>query len=387
MGRASIIVGLALLAGVAGVSAQGPVVDEQRRLIVAKRDAAAAAVRAARLERAASGERRAAERARADEAVLAARVEASAATVTAAEARATLVAALLTDQRQRLASEQAPASRLLGALASMARRPAVASLVQPGSVADLVHVRAVLGSTLPVVRMRTASLRADLDRTRQLQAATVLAATALREGRARLEQDRTALAKLEAQHRERATAFGRSAIGESDRALALGEQARDLVDRLGERSSATTTAADLAGLTGPAPRPLAIGAVLPSAPGGIYRLPVAGRLVTGLGEISAAGVRSRGLTFSVAAAAPVAAPAAGTVRYAGRFRRYGSIVILDHGNGWTSLITGLDAIAVRVGESVAAGQRLGNAERGDDPRVTLELRRRGEPVDAAALIG
>ena len=215
----------------------------------------------------------------------------------------------------------------------------------------------------------------------------MLAATALRDGRVRLEQDRTALARLEARHRQRATAFGRSAIGESDRALALGEQARDLVDRLGESASATTTAADLSGLPGPLQRPLAPGAVLPPVPEGVYRLPVAGRLVTGLGELSAAGVRSRGLTFAVAAAAPVTAPAAGTVRYAGRFRRYGGIVILDHGHGWTSLVTGLGGLAVQVGEAVVRGQPLGIAETGDDPRVTVELRRRGEPVDAAALVG
>ncbi|WP_174291769.1 peptidoglycan DD-metalloendopeptidase family protein, partial [Sphingomonas bacterium] len=79
--------------------------------------------------------------------------------------------------------------------------------------------------------------------------------------------------------------------------------------------------------------------------------------------------------------------AAGTVRYAGRFRRYAGIVIVDHGGGWTSLITGLGAIDVRVGEAVASGERLGAASRGDDPQVTLELRRRGEPVDAASLIG
>ena len=42
---------------------------------------------------------------------------------------------------------------------------------------------------------------------------------------------------------------------------------------------------------------------------------------------------------------------------------------------------------MRVGDVVALGQPLGGAGHGDDPRITVELRRRGEPVDAAALVG
>ena len=56
------------------------------------------------------------------------------------------------------------------------------------------------------------------------------------------------------------------------------------------------------------------------------------------------GVRARGLTLATAPGAEIVAPTAGRVIYAGRFRRYGNIVIVDHGSGWTSLIAGLDAV-------------------------------------------
>ncbi|WP_374942934.1 murein hydrolase activator EnvC family protein, partial [Sphingomonas sp.] len=248
------------------------------------------------------------------------------------------------------------------------------------------HLRAVLGTALPAVRARTAGLRAEIDATRRLRAAALTAATALRDGRAALESARVALAQAEAAHRGRAQALGRGAIGESDRALAMGERARDLVDQMAQTGAATATAADLAQLDGPLPRPLAPGSTRPARVGGAYRLPVAGRLVTGLDEISDAGIRSRGLTFAVAAGAPVHAPAAGIVRYARRFRGYGTIVILDHGNGWTTLVTGLGTAAVIAGDRVAAGTTLGRASSGEDPRVTVELRRRGRPIDIAALV-
>lgn len=361
--------------------------DQRQRLATAKRDAAVATRKADDLARNAAAERNAADRARGQEAALAARVEAAEATLAAARARRAIIGRLLAAQQQALGRQQAPVARLLAALVALARRPTVAALARPGSVDDLVHVRAVLGGALPVVRARTDAVRGAIVRTRALEGSAALAAAALRQGRARLEADRIALARLEATHRARAGALDRDAMSESDRALALGERARDLVDSLGEGDVAQATAAELAALPGPLPRPLAPGAPLPPTLRGVYRLPVRGRLVTGLDEVSDAGVRSRGLTFAVAPGAPVVAPADGVVRYARPFRGYGVIVIIDHADGWTSLVTGLAAAQVRRGERVAAGTHIGSAAGGEEPRVTVELRRRGRPMDIAALLG
>jgi septal ring factor EnvC (AmiA/AmiB activator) len=62
-------------------------------------------------------------------------------------------------------------------------------------------------------------------------------------------------------------------------------------------------------------------------------------------------------------------------------------VIIDHGSGWTSLVTGIGESAVLPGARVAMGTPIGRAATGEDPRITLELRRRGRPVDIATLIG
>lgn len=360
--------------------------DARVRLADAKRASAEANAQADALTAAAARESNAARRAQAEQRALARRVDAAAATVRAAEARVALVEGQQQAQRARLAETQAPVARLLSALTAIARRPTVAAVAQPGSLDDLVHVRAVLGATLPVVQARATGVRAELAETRRLAESAALAVSALRQGRADLEQRRTQLATLEAQHRGQARVLTRDAIAQSDRALALGERARDLVDQLTEAGEADVTAAELASLPGPAPRPLAsTGALVAAQPA--YRLPVRGTLLTGLGEVSDAGVRARGLTFAVAPAAPVAAPAAGIVRYAGRFRGYGAIVLVDHGGGWTSLLTGLGVMSVRPGTTVVAGAPVGRAGAGDAPRITVELRRRGRPVDIAGLIG
>ena len=200
-----------------------------------------------------------------------------------------------------------------------------------------------------------------------------------------MEAERLGLVKLEAEHRLRSRALQGHALVESDRAIALGEQARDIADQMQTAGATAEIRASLAALPGPLPRPESGDEPAPSgtAP---YRLPIAGQLVTGFGEVSETGVRARGVTFSCTANARVVAPAAGRIVYAGAFRGYGGVVIIDHGQGWTTLITGLGGIAVRVGEPVAPGRLIGRAWNKDQPRVTVELRRRGEPMDLMQLL-
>jgi septal ring factor EnvC (AmiA/AmiB activator) len=95
-------------------------------------------------------------------------------------------------------------------------------------------------------------------------------------------------------------------------------------------------------------------------------------------------VRGRGLTLAVAPVARVVAPHAGRVAFAAPFRSYGRIVILAHGGGWTTTITGLDRLAVRRGQWVTQGTTIGAAGP-DAPHITTELRRGTRPVDVLAL--
>lgn len=381
------VLALSLLATAA--PAQDESAGAHARLTAAKAQSAAAAGRAARLERAAARQADAVRRARIAEAALNARIQATQADIVAARARVALVERLVVAQRARLAADQAPVARLMAALQSLAARPTLAAVVQPGSIDDLVHVRAILGATLPTVRARTAEVRAELDRTRALQASAALAATALADGRRRLEAQRLAFVRLEAERRLRARTPGGDALFESDRALALGEQARDLIGALALAQDAAAVEARLVTLGGPLPRPDEDGIPVPAVPA--YRLPVAGRIVQGLGELSDTGVRARGLAIAAAPGTRVVAPAAGRVRYAGRFRDYGRVVVIDHGGGWTSALIGLDGATAAVGTRVRAGDPVGRApatgRNGDGPRITVELRRRDRPVDLAALIG
>lgn len=368
--------------GGAGVwAAADPLAGQRRALADAQRESQAAGARSARLEREAAGERDAATAAAQRKAAVEARIAGARAEITAARARIAIVDRLLGEQRTRLAVQQAPVARLLAALQSLARRPALAAVVQPGSVDDLVHVRAVLGSTLPVIRARTIDVRREVDRARTLSVEAAQAASALHSGEARLLAERRQLAVLELLHGTRARDLRRSAIAESDKAIALGEAARDIVDDMDSAIDQRATLAALVDLPGPP------AGTATAAPPPAYRLPVRGRLITGMGELSDAGFRARGLTLAVASGAVVKAPAGGTVRLARPFRDYGAIVIIDHGQGWTTLVTGLETVKVRRGMRVRGGGVIGEAGRGEAPQITVELRRQGRPMDIAALAG
>lgn len=386
--------GIAAALACTGIALAQDPADQRQRLADARAQSAAAAARSAALERAAAAERDQAAQARAREAAVAARIQQAEADSVAGQARLAIIDGLLAQQRARLATKQGTAVRLMAALQSLARRPTIISVVQPGSVDDLVHVRAVLASALPVIRARTADVRADLAQTRELQAQATYATQALAQSRARLEAERLALARLEAEHRLRSRTLDRDALFESDRAIALGEQARDIVDLIDTIGNQAATRESLAALPGPEPRPPRPGeAANPvdrvwwSAAAPPYRLPVRGKIVTGLGERSDAGVRSRGLTLVPASGAQVVAPAAGRIAFAGPFRAYRAIVIIDHGGGWTTLVSGLGTIRVRPGERVAQGAPIGEAGLEDAPRVTVELRRRDRAIDMTPLLG
>jgi septal ring factor EnvC (AmiA/AmiB activator) len=378
-----LLLALATAACIGGIAAAQSGGGDARALREAQQEAQQAAARYQRLEEEARRATSEAARARAAAEALAARIEASEADITAAETRLRMVEATAAQQRARLAERQQPLARLAAALQTMARRPPALALVRPGSFEDVAHVRSLLAATLPVIRARTAALRIELGRFNRLRAEAAQARAALLASREELRRRRVALARFEAEQRRRSATLAESALSESDRALALGEQARELAHRIGTREYQQRLEARLGALPGPMPRPGSPGT--PSAARTPYTLPVEGRLLAGVGEISDGGVHSRGLLFATEPGAEVVAPANGTVIHAARFRSYGEVVIIDHGRGWISVVTDLASTGVARGQRVRRGDRIGRAGT-EEPRISVELRRGGRPVAIAPLL-
>ena len=374
--------------------------EAQAELTRATREGQRAEARAERFAREAEAAVEAAEKTAREAASIAAQIQATEANITAARARYSLLENDRAKLAKRLSDRRQPIVRLTGALQTTARRPLALSALQPGSLKELVYVRAVLASAVPEIRRRTAALRGELEEGERLERRAARELEALNAAEEEMQQRRTQLAQLEAQQRLISREARGSAARESERALSLAEEARDLdglIDTLGE---AAELRQELAALPGPIARPSNLSARVVDAESGStptaqptttarprgFQLPVQGRTIAGFGERRDSGLRSKGLTLAPAPSAQVVAPSAGRIAFSGPYRGFGRIVIIEHPGGWTSLVTGLARTEVEVGDEIIGGAPLGVASGGDEP-ISLELRRDGEPVNPLNYLG
>ena len=222
-------------------------------------------------------------------------IEAAEADIAAARGADRAWSTLLDRQRARLADAAGARSRACSPRCSLARRPAVASLVQPGSVDDLVHVRAVLASTMPVVRARTAALAPNLTLSRQAASAGVGGTRSLRRRTRKISTaSEPALLRWSGRRSPgRSSSPGRHSA-RNDATLAGRRDARAGLD---DERRAPRRPAGSRSRPRPPLDPLPARAVGRSGHGPLaafaYRLPVNGRLVTGLGELSTRTVSAR----------------------------------------------------------------------------------------------
>ena len=356
-----------------------PMDDELRQ---ARIEQAAAEAEAAKLDKAASQARDEASRLRAEQDAAAQVIEAAEARITASDVQLRLASAFVAAHREQLAREQRPIASLLAGLATMAERPPLLALADRGGTDELVKVRILLDATLPVIRRKTARLSSELAAGQQLEQRALSAKTELVQGRKDLAARRQQFAALESRAIARSLASGARALGAGDVAIAAGEDVERLRASQASSRDALRLADQLAALEPAPPRPASPegGAVrlVPFA----YVLPANARVIDGLGAVNDSGVQSRGLTLETPRGAPLAAPAAGTVRFSCPYGDYDGILIIDHGSGWMSLIVNV-ASTLRTGSRVQLGDPVGRAL----GPIGVELSQNGRRISPALIAG
>lgn len=338
---------------------------QTRTLTQVERDRNAAATRAAQL-------RRDAEAARREASALDARLVEAAARRAAAETAAAQAEQHLAFLRSRLAAGSARYENERGALeaalitaALSARRPEI-SAVRAGIVAR---------AAAPTLQQRLRATSAALDKGRMLDQSIAQQQTLLAEAQSAIDAERAEVSQLLQQRRTAQTRLTAEASAADRRVTQLVAEARSLRE-LAQRVAATRRSP-----TPTAPGSSNGGAVLPTA----WLAPASGQIVRNFGSSVAGGPAAQGITVRTRAGAQVVAPATGEVAYAGLFRSYGHVLILNVEGGYALVFTGLDALSARTGETVRAGQPLGEMAASDTPAPELyvEVRREGQPVDPA----
>jgi murein hydrolase activator len=367
---------LILLAAVPVLAADEVAPSPEAELTVARADVARASAEEQKLTAAAASAGNEAQKFAAERRAAAAAIAAAEARIAVAQAELTIARTALATQRQNLAERQAPVAGLLAGLVEMGRRPPLLALAG-GSSEEFVRVRALLDTTMPVIRARTAALAGELATANRAEQAAATARDALAGQRAALDQQRARFAELEHRALSRQATLSGQAFGAGDATLVGGEALASLDDEAARRRVGQAAARALALLDPLPPRPSAPDGKA-SLPPFAYQLPIEAPVAAGLGSVDANGVRSRGLTLRTGRGATILVPADGRVVFAGPYRRADGVVIIDHGGGWMSLLVNV-ATDLPKGSTVHMGDPLGRTL----GPLEVELSKRGTNVSPA----
>lgn len=308
----------------------------------------------------------------------AARIKAIESRLTAAEARLKPLDSREVQIQKSLESRQAVLAEVLAAVARLSRHPAPAVLLKPEDTLASVRSAMLLGAVVPELKNETETLAADLTELARVRVEITAERNTLNDNRADLEQERMRLSAL-VDERQRFQATSEKALDtERGRAAALAKQVQtvsELVTRMEKEIESAAKAAQaarreaetkatVAALTDPG----RISPALPFAQAkGRLALPVAGTRVRDYGAPDGAGGSMKGIQIAGRVGAQVTAPCDGWVVYAGPFRSYGRLLIINGGGGYHVLLAGMEQITVELGQFVLAGEPV--AVMGSGPRV------------------
>lgn len=285
-----------------------------------------------------------------------------------AEAAAADAEQRLADLRARIAETSASRRQAQTAFENALIAAAFASRrAEPRAVRSGIAARA-LAPSFAVQERRS---QTELAEAQRLEAAVAEEQRILADAYAAIDAERAELVTLTARRRAAQAQLANEATAADRRARAFAAEARNLRE-LTQRASATARRNRPAGSSsGPS--------VVPAA----WMAPVDGTIVRGFGAQGAAGAASQGVALRTRSRAQVVAPATGEVTYAGPFRSYGQVLILNFDGGYALVLTGLETVTAQVGQTVRAGQPLGEMSSSDTtaPELYVEVRRDGRAVD------
>ena len=287
------------------------------------------------------------------------RSEAEAQAAAAEQRLAALRAQLSQDELRRARSRDALERALINAALAQRR-------IEPSAARANILARALA----PAVSGQERGARQAVADARLLEGAIAEEQQILADAQLAIDTERADIVTLLARRRSAQAQYANEARAAEQRVRALASEARNLRDLAARvTASAPARAATPGGGSG----------AIPAA----WLAPAEGRITSAYGATAAGAPASQGVRLTTRASAQVVSPAAGEVAYAGSFRSYGQVLILNLDGGYAVVLTGLQTINARVGDRVRAGQPLGemSATATPAPELYVEVRRNGQPVD------
>ncbi len=346
------------------------------------------------------------------------------------EGRLTLIESRLGDleaqqktARQTLRARHGTISALLAAMQRMGRNPPPVMITRREDALAMVRSAMLLASAFPELREQAVALGEQLNKLTTVMTQIRTEGDRLRAETTRLNDARTRLAGLQESKRQSLTerqtelALVREAAAEISRNVSglselIGKLDKEVAERTGlgnyeqeiaekqRTAESQPSGAEQAPSVVLAPKGdrvamLTPGRIKPAMPfidaKGLLPIPAQGRRVLTFGEKTQYGSQSKGIVIETRQAAQVVSPTDGWIVYAGEFRSYGQLLIINAGGGYHILLAGLSQIDVQLGQFVLAGEPVGvmsaaakssQAKTQDSaPVLYIEFRKDQRPID------
>ena len=311
--------------------------------------------------------------------------------------------------RQSLDERRQVISEVLAAMQRIGRQAPPALMLRAEDALQSVRSAMLLGAVLPEMRHQTEMVASDLAELIRLRQQIAADRDKLARDLLVIADERQRLAAFIEERQKKQAEVEKVLADERARTAQLARQAADLKDLIGKLEAGLDTAAraarlaartnddkkaldirpDLAALKDPGRLTPAIAF---AAAKGTLPLPVNGVRIKEFGTPDGTGGAEKGLSISTRPGGQITAPCDGWVVYAGTFRNYGQLLILNAGGGYHVLLAGMERISVDLGQFVVTGEPVAVMGGGalstiaialgsSKPVLYIEFRKDGVPVD------
>jgi septal ring factor EnvC (AmiA/AmiB activator) len=324
------------------------------------------------------------------------------AAIVATEARLRPLDANEATIRKSLDGRRAVIGEVLAALQRIGRRPPPALISSPEDALQSVRTAMVLGAVLPEMRHEVEALASDLQRLVDVRKQIAAERDRQKTEVASLDGERARMSALVDARQKQQADSEKALEAERARATDLARQVDNLKDLIAKLEASLEPAirdAREAARTDSRPALSAFrdpGRLTPAFAFASLRgrvpVPVNGVKLKEFGAPDGNGGLEKGISIATRAAAQVTAPSDGWVVFAGQFRSYGQLLILNVGGGYHVLLAGMDRISVDLGQFVLTGEPVASMGNGShiaailatgssQPVLYIEFRKDGVPVD------
>jgi murein hydrolase activator len=283
------------------------------------------------------------------------------------------------DATAKLMANRSALEDVVIALIAMERDRPPALAVRPDNAAEAARAAILMGEVAPILEGRARKAAQDIVALRTLRQTILMENTSYREANNRLQSARQTIGVLIEHRRSLQARLLRDAQTERGRIAQIVRRAGDLRDLVTRLGGSLPGVGDSNSQQGPA-----FASGFERARGQVG-YPAIGQIVIRYGARLTEGGRSEGVTIRTRRSAQVISPYDGEVEFAGPFRSYGRVLIINVGSGYHVVLAGLSSTFAEAGQEVLAGEPLG--EMASDTRIVpdlyMEVRQASEPLDPA----